>query len=93
MNIFVCVGSSCHLRGSAKIVELIKDAVKENNLEDKIKLSGAFCLGKCTEGVSIKLTMRLYAAYLRIILTIYLKSMFSIRYKRLKYILKWSRLK
>lgn len=50
MNIFVCVGSSCHLRGSAKIVELIKDAVKENNLEDKIKLSGAFCLGKCTEG-------------------------------------------
>ena len=52
MNIFVCVGSSCHLRGSAKIVELIKDAVKENNLEDKIKLSGAFCLGKCTEGVS-----------------------------------------
>ncbi len=55
MNIFVCVGSSCHLRGSAKIVELIKDAVKENNLEDKIKLSGAFCLGKCTEGVSIKI--------------------------------------
>ena len=54
-NIFVCVGSSCHLRGSAKIVELIKDAVKENNLEDKIKLSGAFCLGKCTEGVSIKI--------------------------------------
>ena len=50
MNIFVCVGSSCHLRGSAKIVELIKDAVKE-----KIKLSGAFCLGKCTEGVSIKI--------------------------------------
>ena len=55
MNIFVCVGSSCHLRGSAKIVELIKDAVKENNREDKIKLSGAFCLGKCTEGVSIKI--------------------------------------
>lgn len=55
MNIFVCVGSSCHLRGSAKIVELIKYAVKENNLEDKIKLSGAFCLGKCTEGVSIKI--------------------------------------
>lgn len=55
MNIFVCVGSSCHLRGSAKIVELIKSAVKNNNLEDKIKLSGAFCLGKCTEGVSIKI--------------------------------------
>lgn len=28
---------------------------KGNNLEDKIKLSGAFCLGKCTEGVSIKI--------------------------------------
>jgi NADH-quinone oxidoreductase subunit G len=54
MNIFVCVGSSCHLRGSAKIVELLKNAVQTNKLEDKVTLSGSFCLGKCTEGVSIK---------------------------------------
>ena len=54
MNIFVCVGSSCHLSGSARIVELMKNAVERNNLNDKVKLSGAFCLGKCTEGVSVK---------------------------------------
>lgn len=54
MNIFVCVGSSCHLSGSAKIVELMKNAVERNNLNDKVNLSGAFCLGKCTEGVSVK---------------------------------------
>lgn len=54
MNIFVCVGSSCHLRGSAKIVELLKSAVKKYELQDKVSLSGSFCLGKCTEGVSIK---------------------------------------
>ncbi len=54
MNIYVCVGSSCHLRGSGKIVELIKTALKENGLEEKVNLAGAFCLGKCTEGVSIK---------------------------------------
>ena len=42
MNIFVCVGSSCHLSGSARIVELMKSAVERNNLNDKVKLSGAF---------------------------------------------------
>ena len=39
------------------IVDIVETGttLKENNLEDKIKLSGAFCLGKCTEGVSIKI--------------------------------------
>lgn len=55
MDIFICVGSSCHLRGSAKIVELFKNAVKSNGLEDKVRLGGSFCLGKCTEGVTIKI--------------------------------------
>ncbi|MGN1481210.1 NAD(P)H-dependent oxidoreductase subunit E [Porcipelethomonas sp.] len=55
MNIFICVGSSCHLSGSAKIIELMKSAVEKYNLSEKVNLSGAFCLGKCTEGVSVKI--------------------------------------
>ncbi len=54
MTINVCVGSSCHLRGSYKIIELMTEALKKNGLEDKVELSAAFCLGKCTHGVSIK---------------------------------------
>lgn len=54
MNVYVCVGSSCHLKGSYKIIELMKDAVEKNNLEDKVNIAAAFCLGKCTSGVTVK---------------------------------------
>ena len=54
MNIYVCVGSSCHLKGSYQIIELMKKALEDNGLTDQVNLSAAFCLGKCTHGVSIK---------------------------------------
>lgn len=55
MDIKVCIGSSCHLRGSYDIINLMKDAVEKNGLSDKINLAAAFCLGKCGEGVSVKI--------------------------------------
>lgn len=55
MTVLVCVGSSCHLKGSYEIIELMKKAMKEHQLEDKITLKATFCLGKCgVAGVSIK---------------------------------------
>ena len=47
MNIYVCVGSSCHLKGSYQIIELMKKALEDNGLTDQVNLSAAFCLGKC----------------------------------------------
>ncbi|PKM48957.1 MAG: hypothetical protein CVV02_18155 [Firmicutes bacterium HGW-Firmicutes-7] len=55
MNIYVCVGSSCHLKGSYDIIELMKEAIEKNELTEKVNLSAAFCLGKCTSGVTIKI--------------------------------------
>ena len=54
MNISVCVGSSCHLRGSYNIIEQMKSSLARYGLTDKVNLGAAFCLGKCTEGVSIR---------------------------------------
>lgn len=54
MDIYVCVGSSCHLRGSYDIINLMKENLEKNGLTEKVNLSAAFCLGKCTNGVSIK---------------------------------------
>lgn len=51
----VCVGSSCHLKGSPEIVELLQKAVEEHHLEDKVTLAGSFCIGKCNRvGVTIQ---------------------------------------
>ncbi|MDF2512932.1 MAG: NADH:ubiquinone oxidoreductase 24 kD subunit [Herbinix sp.] len=55
MNIYICVGSSCHLKGSYDIIQLMREAISNNKLEDKVKLSAAFCLGRCTDGVSVKI--------------------------------------
>lgn len=51
----VCVGSSCHLKGSAEIVELLQKAVEEHHIEDEVTLAGSFCIGKCNRvGVTIQ---------------------------------------
>ena len=55
MLIKICVGSSCHIKGSPEIVELLTNAVKENGLENDITLTGSFCIGKCNrEGVTVQ---------------------------------------
>ena len=51
----VCVGSSCYLKGSQDIVELLQSAVAEHNIEDEVVLSGSFCIGKCNRvGVTVQ---------------------------------------
>ena len=51
----VCVGSSCHLKGSPEIVELLQNAVEEHHIEDEITLVGSFCIGECNRvGVTIQ---------------------------------------
>ena len=55
MIIQICVGSSCHLRGSSEIVELLQNAVAEHGLSDEITLAGSFCIGKCNRvGVTVQ---------------------------------------
>ena len=56
MNVQICIGSSCHLKGSRQIVELFQQKIDENKLQDKITLSGNFCIGRCNrEGVTIQI--------------------------------------
>lgn len=51
----VCVGSSCHLKGSQEIVELLQRAVEEHHIEDDVVLSGSFCIGRCNRvGVTVQ---------------------------------------
>jgi len=51
----VCVGSSCHLKGSQEIVELLEQAAEEHKITDDIVLTGSFCIGKCNRtGVTVQ---------------------------------------
>ena len=52
----VCVGSSCHLKGSGEIVELLESAIAEHHIEDDVVLTGSFCIGKCNRvGVTVQI--------------------------------------
>ena len=55
MIVQICVGSSCHLKGSEQIVKLFQKAIEERGLDDDIILTGSFCTGNCNrEGVTIQ---------------------------------------
>ena len=52
----VCVGSSCHLKGSETIVGLLEAAIAEHHIEDDVVLTGSFCIGKCNRvGVTVQI--------------------------------------
>ena len=52
----ICVGSSCHLKGSQEVVVLMQKAVEEHNLDGDVVLVGSFCIGKCNrEGVTVQI--------------------------------------
>ena len=53
MKVTVCIGSSCHIKGSRQVVEELQRFIAANNLGDKVELSGTFCMGRCQEGVCV----------------------------------------
>ena len=53
LKITVCIGSSCHTKGSRQVVEQLQYLIAQNGLGDKVELGGTFCMGKCQQGVCV----------------------------------------
>lgn len=53
MKITVCIGSSCHIKGSRQVVGALQQLIAQNNLDDKVELGGTFCMGNCQKGVCV----------------------------------------
>ena len=53
IKITVCIGSSCHIKGSRQVVEALQTLIAEKKLADKVELGGTFCLGQCQQGVCV----------------------------------------
>ena len=61
LKITVCVGSSCHIKGSQQIIDKLQNLIAENNIGDKVEILGTFCLGKCQEGVSVAIGEEIFS--------------------------------
>ena len=61
LKITVCIGSSCHIKGSRQVIEQLQQLVAENGLGDQVELSGTFCMGKCQQGVCVTVNDTFYS--------------------------------
>lgn len=61
VKVIICIGSSCHIKGSRQIVEQLQYLIAQNNLKDRVELSGTFCMGKCQQGVCVTVNDELFS--------------------------------
>lgn len=61
MKVTVCIGSSCHIKGSRQVVERLQYLIHENSLGDKVDLGGTFCMGQCQKGVCVTVDDEFYS--------------------------------
>ena len=61
MKVTVCIGSSCHIKGSRQVIEELQYLIAQNNIKEKVELGGTFCMGKCQEGVCVTVDDKFYS--------------------------------
>ena len=57
----ICVGSACHLKGSTEVIDIFQNCIRKRDLTNEVEIKGAFCLGHCTEAVSVSLNDEIYS--------------------------------
>ena len=52
----VCIGSSCHLKGSYNVVQAFQQLIEEEHLHGRVVLKTGFCMKECGQpGVMVSL--------------------------------------
>ena len=54
MVVQVCIGSACHLKGSYDVIKSMQKFIEEENLDSRVTLKSSFCLGECSDAVSVR---------------------------------------
>jgi NADH:ubiquinone oxidoreductase subunit E len=58
MTVTVCVGSSCHIKGSRDVIVRFDGLLKKHELEGRVELKGSFCMERCGEGINWQIDER-----------------------------------
>lgn len=53
VDLQVCIGSSCHLKGSYNIIQTFQQLIEQEGLHDKVEMKAQFCMKQCQNGVSV----------------------------------------
>lgn len=57
----VCIGSSCHLKGSYNVIQIFQQLVESRGLHDQVEMRAQFCMKQCQKGVSVAIGEDLYS--------------------------------
>lgn len=55
ITIYLCVGSSCYVRGSDQVAKALQRSIAGHKLQDDVDVVGTFCLDHCSLGVTLKI--------------------------------------
>ena len=47
VNVEICIGSACYVKGSSQVINDLNELMKEKHWEDKIAVKGSFCMKAC----------------------------------------------
>lgn len=54
LTIYLCLGSSCYVRGSEQVAKALQSAIARHQVQDQVDIVGTFCLEHCSMGVTLK---------------------------------------
>lgn len=61
LEVNICIGSSCHLKGSYNVIQTFQQIIENQGLHDKIELKAQFCMRQCQNGVSVSIDDSVYS--------------------------------
>ena len=53
VNVEICIGSACYVKGSSQVVNDLNALIKEKGWEDKIAVKGSFCTKACQNHIGL----------------------------------------
>lgn len=61
IEINVCIGSACHLKGSYNVIQTFQQLMEEQKLHDRLEMKAQFCMRQCQNGVSVSVGEKIYS--------------------------------
>jgi NADH:ubiquinone oxidoreductase subunit E len=57
LEVNVCIGSSCHIKGSYNVIQTFQQIIEEKSLHDRINFKTGFCMKQCQyPGVAVSVS-------------------------------------
>ncbi len=61
VDLNVCIGSSCHLKGSYNVIQTFQQLIEERKLHELVDMKAQFCMKQCNKGVAVAIGLEVFS--------------------------------